>query len=211
MSDLKIISRDSSQLDPGQIIKSQNDDYKQAQRTLDIKEFDRLEVTYDSNGNMETVTYYQDRLQSIFEVGFPSDSGGSLNDTYWLLNGPKNKEKYYVWYSVDGGGTDPSIANRTGIQVDIATGDAGAIVALATLQQLNLQSDLNYTVTQKNAVLTFNALVRGVTDDPSNISTGVVVSNVQQGSEVQLRKLYLEYDASGCLISYSAVEQNVGC
>lgn len=211
MSEPKLFNKDLSQLDPGGVLRSAHDDFKQAHRQVGIKDYDTLDIEYDSNGNMSKVSYYQDRNYAKYELGFVGDTAGSLNNAYWLLNSSKNRKQYYVWYNVDGGGTDPAVSGRTGIEVNINSNDAGAIVALAVKQQLVTNHQSEFTVVQKGAVLTITSLVRGELTDPTDISSGLIVNTVEEGSQVLLREIYLDYDVDGCLLSYSKVEVNVEC
>jgi len=48
-----------------------------------------------------------------------ADSSGSLNDKY--LEFSSLTINYYVWYNVNGAGTDPALAGKTAIEVAIAT------------------------------------------------------------------------------------------
>lgn len=203
-----------SQLDPGQTLKSVHDDYKQAQRQIDIKEYDRIEVTYDSNGNMSQVDYYQDRQNAVYEITLPSDSSGSLNNKYWLLNGPKDKVNYYVWYNVNNTGTDPAISNRTGIEVNINSDDASGIVALATVNAINTIQNfyLGTAPSLMSGKITLMAMFKGVVSDPLNFNMPLLVVNeTVEGNEVLLRSIFLEHDADGCLLSYDKVEIDVEC
>jgi hypothetical protein len=47
--------------------------------------------------------------------------------------------QYYVWYKKDGAGTDPAPSGRTGIEVDIVTGDTAAQVAQKTQIAINMK------------------------------------------------------------------------
>ncbi len=59
------------------------------------------------------------------------EPGSSVNDGESFLISSASVD-YYVWYNVDGGLSDPNIAGRTGIQVDISSADSAAQVASAT-------------------------------------------------------------------------------
>ena len=50
---------------------------------------------------------------------------------------------YYVWYDIDDGSTDPAIAGRTGIEIDIASGDTAAQVAVATRNAIDAEADFS--------------------------------------------------------------------
>lgn len=44
---------------------------------------------------------------------------------------------YYIWYNKDGGGTDPAVAGKTGIEVEILAADTAAQVATKTMLAIN--------------------------------------------------------------------------
>jgi flagellar hook-associated protein 3 len=53
---------------------------------------------------------------------------------------------YYVWYDIDDGSSDPGISGRTGIEVDISTGDTAEAVAAATQAAIDAQADFTASV-----------------------------------------------------------------
>jgi len=55
------------------------------------------------------------------------------------FNASSVSENFYVWYKVDGMGTDPAVPARIGIQVDIASTDTAAQVATKTQIAINMQ------------------------------------------------------------------------
>lgn len=48
-----------------------------------------------------------------------------------------NSQEYYIWYTVDGVGTDPSVVSSIGFKVELITGDTAAIVASKTQRVMN--------------------------------------------------------------------------
>ncbi len=63
-----------------------------------------------------------------------ADVSGSLNSTYFLYSTPVTEEGeafFYIWISVDDGGVDPMVPDRTGIKVDIAADTTDQAVAIA--------------------------------------------------------------------------------
>lgn len=64
-----------------------------------------------------------------------SVSGGN----YWTFDtyAPSTAGNFYVWYTVDGAGVDPALANRTGIQVNINSGNTDQQVQATTHAALN--------------------------------------------------------------------------
>lgn len=81
-----------------------------------------------------------------------ADSSGSLNNKYFYINAGNNGTAYYVWFNVSGGGTDPSLAGLTGVEVDISTGDTASAVATAVAAALDALS--TFAATSLSAVAT---------------------------------------------------------
>lgn len=70
-------------------------------------------------------------------------------------------EDFYIWYTIDGAGTDPAIASTTGIQVDLLNSDTADIVASKTQLAIN---------TRKFAIPDYRGLfLRGATFDRNDI------------------------------------------
>lgn len=68
---------------------------------------------------------------SIATVAASSITGG----TYWTFG--TNTNGYYVWYKKDGAGSDPLVAGKIGIEVDILEADDAPTVASKTLLAIN--------------------------------------------------------------------------
>lgn len=73
----------------------------------------------------------------ITQVVTVADTAGSLNNKYFLISAALNTPNYYFWYNVSGGGTDPAIGGKTGVQVAISTNNTAAQVATATNTAFN--------------------------------------------------------------------------
>ncbi len=73
-------------------------------------------------------------VRGIFVGTAPAGSTITMS-TYWQFNTPTTG--YYVWYKVDGAGTDPAVGGRTGIQIDILSTYTNAEVAQITREALN--------------------------------------------------------------------------
>jgi len=107
---------------------------------------------------------YADGTQQVSNVTTVADVGGSLGGTWFSLNSPS--KDFYVWYNVDGGSTNPAVAGKTGIEVDISAGDTAASVAAKTAAALN---DVSYfTATATGANLTITNTYTGATADAAN-------------------------------------------
>jgi hypothetical protein len=70
-------------------------------------------------------------------VTFAADTAGSKNNTYFTFNSAGDVKKFYVWFNINSAGTDPAVANATGIQVAGATGATAATLATAAIAAIN--------------------------------------------------------------------------
>lgn len=77
---------------------------------------------------------------------------------------------YYVWYDIDNGSSDPTVSGRTGIEVDIASGDTAAQVATKTANVLAAMGDFSGTTVSDDAVTIKTADGEGV--DAAEHNTG---------------------------------------
>lgn len=95
--------------------------------------------------------------------------------SYFLINDGK-KNEYYVWYKNGPNPTDPAIANKTGIEVDINTTDTNDTVAYKTRDALNKFIDnfssylYNISIEQNSTNIvvgtdTFNSTAHGLANN----------------------------------------------
>lgn len=92
------------------------------------------------------------------------DAGFDLNDKYFLINSPS--ASYYVWFNVGSAGTDPEIAGKFGVEVELTAGDAAADVAAALAAALDALDDLE--AEDDGAVVTVTAAAGGAAMDPAD-------------------------------------------
>ena len=103
----------------------------------------RIALTYRASPNCEcvcTMLFYNDvaaEINTVTTVACMCDLCGD----YFTLYSAKDETEYRVWYDQDGMGTAPTAPCVTLIEVDISCGDPAAVVALATQQQIDLNSD----------------------------------------------------------------------
>jgi len=189
-------NRDLSQLDPGGTLKAGFDDERQSHRFYDteIPVFDRLEVEVDNKDNITKVTYYKAQTKEITQIDALSDVSGSLNNRYFFLSSPFDKVLYYVWYNVDGAGTDPAIANATGIEVNILSNEDSRIVSLATSQQINLIACHSFTAEYHTDYFTIINNQKGPVTATADFNTGFTFTTVEPGREKVNGIFILEYD-----------------
>ena len=132
------------------------------------------------------------KLRAVFTNAFAqivhltahADVAGSLNNTYFLIN--STTSAYYVWFNVNGAGTDPAVPGRDGVEVDLATGANAAAVAAAIKTALDAVLGTPFTVTRSLAVLTITCVVGGNASPASDgaVPTGFTISTT--GSDGQM-------------------------
>jgi len=130
-------------------------------------------------------------------------SGGE----YFTLSSPSTD--YYVWYDMDNGSIDPSVADRTGIEVEIAFGDDADVVAAKTASAIDdivglgaASSTSTVTVTNAAAGAVADADITGVagfsvdiisdgTDGDKGEISIIAGENVEIGINVDGEELFL--------------------
>ncbi len=80
---------------------------------------------------------------------------------------------YYVWYDIDNDSTDPDIAGRIGIEVNISSVDTAAAVASATQTAIN--DNAGFSATVINSAVTITSDGEGV--DVSDYNSGFSFQN----------------------------------
>ena len=90
-------------------------------------------------------------------------------------------DQFYVWFTVDGAGTDPEVSGRKGIQVDLLGGDSGDIVATKIYEIVravyyNTPDTRGYFMRQTSGT-------SGV-DEDANERYGLTFANVIYGNRV---------------------------
>jgi hypothetical protein len=94
-----------------------------------------LVVSTATTTNTYTFVLGVNQISSIDTV---ADVANSLNGKYFLINSANDATQFYVWYKTSGGSTsDPAVAGKTGIRVDIDTGDTDVDVAKKTANALS--------------------------------------------------------------------------
>lgn len=98
---------------------------------------------------------YVDTAAGIQHITTVADVAGSLNSKYFLLSAGNNGINYYVWINVDSTGVDPAIPLKTGLEVDISSGDTAATIATATAAAIAAaHATADFTAAAVGAVIT---------------------------------------------------------
>lgn len=118
---------------------------------------------YNHRFTVPSIAVPNAQVQNIQTV---ADVAGSLNNTYFLLYSAQDKTEYYVWFNVAGGGTDPAVPNKTGVEVAIASGATDDAVATAMRSAIGGLADFGTGGATNNVTITNAA--SGQTTDASD-------------------------------------------
>lgn len=125
--------------------------------------------------------YFIKEMAEVTNVATVADVADSLNGKYFLLNSGQNQNLYYVWYKTSGAAvSDPAISGRTGIRVDVNTGDSANTVASKTIDVLS-RYPLDFSISGATNNVIITDVVKGVTIDTTAGTSGFTVSITQQG------------------------------
>jgi len=121
-----------------------------------------------------------------------ADVASSLNDTYFLFSSANDTTDYYVWYNVDGAGTDPSLPGMTGIEVAIVEDDTADNVATASRAAITTAAGADVVVTGATDHIIITNILTGVTTDTADglVPTGFIFATVAQGAASNLNSTY---------------------
>lgn len=131
----------------------------------------------------------------IFTVTAVADSSGSLNNKYFLFTvGTTN---YYAWFNVSSGGSDPSLAGKTGIAVAIATNDTADTVAAALQSAVSTALSTAATVTVSTDTVTASLTAHSNVTDAVDFNTGFTIAVTRQGSSATETQINLGGNSPG--------------
>lgn len=101
----------------------------------------------------------------------------AIQNKYFTINSVNDNNQYYVWYRYDASGVDPMVAGKTGIVVDVITGDSVATVCQYTADTLGSYI-YQFTTTSTATTFVITNIDQGIATDGTigNISgTNLVV------------------------------------
>lgn len=117
----------------------------------------------------------------------------TLNNRYFLINSAENANQYYVWYNVNGAGTNPAVPGKTGIMVAISSGYSANQVAAATKTALDTTNKFITNISGDTLDVS-NQLV-GASDPAKENDTGFVIFVQRFGEARQLlASITITYD-----------------
>lgn len=100
---------------------------------------------------------------------------------YWEINAADDSTEYYVWYDVDGGGGDPAIVGKTGIQVSISSSDTAIQVANATSAAIDALADFEADSDGNLVTVTTSGEAETTDATTGNMDATFDVDVIQQG------------------------------
>jgi hypothetical protein len=130
------------------------------------------------------VRYYEQPHPQSWTSDFGGLAVADQDGTYFLFQvmGSGGASSHYAWFDLDDGSTDPAVADRTGHEIDVATGDTDEDIAVAAATVLNAIADL--TVTIVGTVVTVTNKRDGELEPPADAAgaaTGAGVALVVVG------------------------------
>lgn len=97
-----------------------------------------IRMNMDSNYTAQDVNNLVREAMSAYQITSITVTGVPDPGSYFLFStNPGTPVNYYVWYRVDGAGTDPGVSGRIGIVVDIEADFLEAEIVTATLIAIN--------------------------------------------------------------------------
>lgn len=116
---------------------------------------DIVTVQWFKNGKVDPIEDYGTNFEFLKKQSvLINKSPSQLNSTYFYINSVNNATEYYVWFS-DGTGVDPSVPNKTGVQVLLAPSDGAFEIAPKLATALDSLSDFNAVDNEASVVITW--------------------------------------------------------
>jgi hypothetical protein len=133
--------------------------------------------TGEVNFNVEKTAELTD-ITAVAGAAVPQSS-------YFEIYAANNAVEYYVWFNRDGSGTDPNVAGKIGVVVNITSADTQADVQEAIALAVDAQADFSATFNSTTTSI-LNTDV-GPADDAQDglTATGFSFDIVNQGSDLQ--------------------------
>lgn len=130
----------------------------------------------------------------ITEIECVADVATSLNDTYITFS--STAVDYYAWFNVDAGGTDPEVADMTGVEVAISEDDSADAVAAALAAAIDALPLIAAVAATDTVTVTNGA--DGAVEDADNgaASPGFTITVTQQGVASSIDLVEGQYDAT---------------
>lgn len=142
-----------------------------------------------------------DYTSGLVVKNIPGTDRKRLDGTYFLLNSALNADQYYVWYNVAGGSTDPLIAGKTAIQVNISLGASVTEVVQNTEAAIAATGKFLTNISGDKLIITNTSIGTTTPIADVNCNFPSVVVDVVGANRSLIAHLVLSYDTSCKLIS----------
>jgi len=133
-----------------------------------------------SDGTTTTTYTFVLGVAQIVQINTVADVSGNLAGKYFTINDANDTTSYYIWYKVNGVGTDPLVANKTGVLVDLVTNDSANTVAIKTSNVINTIVQDFTSVFSTNHITVTN-INEGSAAAPTNGTSGFTSSVLTPG------------------------------
>lgn len=151
--------------------------------TSNISTGDSLTIS-DGTTNGTKTYIFQEGVAQVTRIVFGSPTPASLAGKYFNIYSAEDQKAYYVWYRVDNTtGTDPNITGKTGIRVDLFTGDTVGQIRDKTKYTLN-SAALDFIATDYTASgMEVTNINSGITTDATdgNIGANITITTPVDG------------------------------
>jgi hypothetical protein len=147
-------------------------------------------------------------VPQITQITFGSGSTVSPSQ-YFNIYSSGNHREYYVWYKINGIGTDPAPSlTEIGIEVDILSSDSANAVATKTRTALLTTDDFTAPA-PVGAVLTVTNSSAGVTTNAANVNVGAPfsISTTQSGTGIGNAVIH---DGDNLTLAIKELDQAIG-
>lgn len=135
-------------------------------------------ITIANGSGFETFKFVTG-VQEETDIDVVGEAGINPGE-YFTLNSANDIREYYFWYRVNGTGSDPAVAGKTGVVIDILTGDADTVVATKTRDAINAVN-IDFSATAAGDIVSVTNIDEGPCTDATAGTTAFVVSVTQQG------------------------------
>ena len=115
---------------------------------------------------------------SVTTQGVTQVDLNSLSGEYFIIN--SSETNYYVWFDVGNNPTDPNVAEKTGVEIDIAAGESATSVAAKVQTAVDGLTGLSATVS--GDIVTITADAEGDLEDANAGNSGFTVNITTQGN-----------------------------
>jgi hypothetical protein len=100
---------------------------------------------------------------------------------YFLINSAGDVNQYYVWFNVNGSNSDPSVVGKTGIEVQILSGDNASTVAGKAAAVIGVATGLSAVAVSDVVTVTTTGSIETTLATNVNVPAPFTVNLVQAG------------------------------